>query len=102
MASLEAILQMAIKAVNDTAGHDGLILTLFVFDAYLWINLDLPPSLSTLKCANAIQKKIHGLRKPTAKNQISTALGIRNGLITENTLALLLQSKVQVWREKEG
>jgi hypothetical protein len=28
------ILQMAVKAVNDTAGHDGLVPTLLVFGAY--------------------------------------------------------------------
>jgi hypothetical protein len=33
---------MAIKAVNNTTGPDGLILILLVYRAYLWINnLDL-------------------------------------------------------------
>ena len=37
---------MAVKAVNDTAGLNGLVPTLFVYEAYLRIsNLD-PPTLS--------------------------------------------------------
>lgn len=35
--------QMAFKAVNDTAGPDGLVPTLFVFGAYPRIVIDLPP-----------------------------------------------------------
>ena len=36
-----AILQMAVKAVNDTAGLDGLVPTLLVYGAYLRMsNLD--------------------------------------------------------------
>ena len=36
-----AILQMAVKAVNDTAGLDGLVPTLLVYRAYLRMsNLD--------------------------------------------------------------
>lgn len=50
----EAILQMAVKAVNDTAGYDGLVPTLLVFGAYPRINLDSPPSLSILKRVDAI------------------------------------------------
>jgi hypothetical protein len=44
----ELALQMAIKAVNDTAGPDGLVPTLLVYRAYLWIsNLDpLAPSIT--------------------------------------------------------
>jgi hypothetical protein len=37
---------MAVKAVNNTAGPDGLVPTLLVYRAYLWIrNLD-PPAPS--------------------------------------------------------
>ena len=43
----EQALQMAIKAVNDTAGPDGLVPMLLVFGAYPWMSeLDLPaPSI---------------------------------------------------------
>jgi hypothetical protein len=38
------VLQMAIKALNDTAGPNGLVPTLLVFGAYPRINSDSPPS----------------------------------------------------------
>lgn len=102
IASPEAILQMAVKTVKNTASHDGIVLTLLIFSAYPQISLDSSPSLSTLKRADAIQKTMHGLWKLTVENQISTALGMRNRLVTEDTLALPLQSEIQVWKEKEG
>ena len=37
------ILQMAIKAVNDSTGLDGLMPTLLVFGAYPWITNNSPP-----------------------------------------------------------
>ncbi|KAF1934529.1 hypothetical protein EJ02DRAFT_471813, partial [Clathrospora elynae] len=42
----DAVLQMAVKAVNDTAGPDGLVPTLLVFGAYPRISMDSPPSPS--------------------------------------------------------
>jgi hypothetical protein len=42
----EAILQMAVKAVNDTAGPDGLVPTLLVFGAYPRMTAESPPSPS--------------------------------------------------------
>jgi hypothetical protein len=45
-ASEELILQMAVKAVNNSAGPDGLIPTLLVFGAYPRMTNDSPPSLS--------------------------------------------------------
>jgi hypothetical protein len=45
---------MAVKAVNDTAGPDGLVLTLLVYRAYPRItNLD-PPAPSIIDRAAAI------------------------------------------------
>ena len=46
-ASEELILQMAVKAVNDSAGPDGLVPTLLVFSAYPRITNDslLSPSI---------------------------------------------------------
>ncbi|KAF7579221.1 hypothetical protein PtrM4_034610 [Pyrenophora tritici-repentis] len=41
----EAILQMAVKAVNDTAGPDGLVPTLLVFGAYPRMTTESPPAL---------------------------------------------------------
>jgi hypothetical protein len=45
---------MAIKAINNTAGPDGLVPILLVYRAYLWMsNLD-PPALSVIDRAAII------------------------------------------------
>jgi hypothetical protein len=62
-ASREAILQIAIKAVNDSAGPDGIIPTLLVFGAYPRMTKDSPPSLSTTQRAQAIYKATKEVRR---------------------------------------
>ncbi|KAI0999864.1 hypothetical protein K3495_g8334 [Podosphaera aphanis] len=69
----DAALQMAVKAINDSAGPDGLTPTLLVFGAY-----------------------------PRLTNDSTAALHQRNGPDTLPTLNLPLLSKVRVWREKQG
>ncbi|KAF1937549.1 hypothetical protein EJ02DRAFT_458633, partial [Clathrospora elynae] len=98
----EAILQMAVKAVNDTAGPDGLVPTLLVFGAYPRMTTESPPSPSMVKRSEAIQKATKALRKLTAERQIADALNTHNGPDTANVLALPLQSEVLVWRESDG
>ncbi|KAK3378750.1 hypothetical protein B0T24DRAFT_716467 [Lasiosphaeria ovina] len=51
----ETILQMAIKALNNTAGLDGLVPTLLVFGAYPRINQDSPPSPKIAERAQAVR-----------------------------------------------
>ena len=58
---------MAVKAVNNTAGLDGLVPTLLVYGAYLRIsNLD-PPAPSIIERAAVIQKAIAEIVKLRAK-----------------------------------
>jgi hypothetical protein len=58
---------MAIKAVNNTTSPDGLVPTLLVYRAYLWIsNLD-PPALSITDRAAIIQKAMAEIVKLRAK-----------------------------------
>ena len=58
---------MAVKAVNDTAGLDGLVPTLLVYGAYLKIsNLD-PPTPSIMERAAIIRKAIAKIVKLRAK-----------------------------------
>ena len=47
---------MAVKAINDTAGLDGLVPTLLVYRAYLRMSKLDPPTLSITERAAAIQK----------------------------------------------
>ncbi|KAF1939129.1 hypothetical protein EJ02DRAFT_457279, partial [Clathrospora elynae] len=98
----EAILQMAVKAVNDKAGPDGLVPTLLVFGAYPRMTTESPPSPSMVKRSEAIQKATKALRKLTAERQVADALNTRNGPDTADVLALPLQSEVLVWRESDG
>jgi hypothetical protein len=98
----EAILQMAVKAVNDTAGPDGLVPTLLVFRAYLRMTTESPPSPSIIKRSEAIQKATKALRKIATERQVADALNTRNRPATEDVLALPLQSEVLVWRESGG
>lgn len=98
----EAILQMAVKSVNDTAGPDGLVPTLLAFGAYPRMTTESLPSPSIVKRSEAIQKAMKALRKLTAERQVTDALNTRNGPTTSDTLALPLQSEVVVWRESDG
>ena len=100
--SNESILQMAVKAVNDTAGPDGLVPTLLVFGTYPRLSDASPPSPSIATRALAIRKAMAEVREVKAKQQISNALGMRNGPNTLETLNLPLQAEVKVWRENRG
>ena len=62
-ASEELILQMAVKAVNDSAGPDGLVPTLLVFGAYPRMTDDSPPSPSVVQRAEAIRKATKEVRR---------------------------------------
>jgi hypothetical protein len=65
---------MAVKALNNTAGLNRLILTLLIFRAYLRINKDLEPSLDITAQAAAVQKAIKLLHAVRAKININCAI----------------------------
>ena len=93
---------MAVKAVNDSAGPDGIVPTLLVFGAYPRITELDPPSLSITHRAEAIQKATKEVREINARRQVNEALKMRNGPDTLPTLSLPINSDVRVWREKRG
>jgi hypothetical protein len=72
-------LQITVKAVNDTAGPNGLILTLLVFETYPRISPSLPPFPSIIARAAAVRKAMAEVRKLKAERQVAEALAIRNG-----------------------
>jgi hypothetical protein len=81
---------MAVKAINDSAGPDGIVLTLLVFGVYSRLTkIDLPSSLVT-KRAEAIYIANKEVRRLYTKRQVKDALVIRNSLNTKNTLNLFL------------
>jgi hypothetical protein len=65
---------MAIKAVNDTARIDGLVLTLLVFRTYPRISRDDPLTRSTTEQARAINLAIKEVIKLYAKRKVIDAL----------------------------
>ncbi|KAE8553803.1 hypothetical protein EYB25_002341 [Talaromyces marneffei] len=90
---------MAVKAVNDTAGPDGLIPTLLVFGAYPRMteyDLLAPPIMQR---AIAIRKAMAEVRKAHAERDIRDALNTRNGPLSTAVHTLPLNSNVLVWRE---
>ncbi|KAI1006511.1 hypothetical protein K3495_g1710 [Podosphaera aphanis] len=93
------MLQMAIKAMSDTTGYDGIVPTLLVFGAFLRIaNID-PPAPSITKRAAALKKAMAKVSKIRALRQVSDALRTRNGPVTSD---IALGSDVLVWQVHEN
>ena len=70
---------MAVKAVNNTAGPNGLVPTLLVYGAYLRISKLDPPTPSVIDQAAAIRKAMAEIVKLRAKQTVNNALYYRNG-----------------------
>jgi hypothetical protein len=87
---------MAVKAVNDTAGPDGLVLTLLVYGAYpRMTNLD-PPAPSIIDRAAVIRKAMSEIAKLQAKQAVNSALNHRNRPDITLVHDLPLNSKVLI------
>ena len=56
MTNKALMLQMAVKAVNDTASPDGLVLTLLVFGTYPRLSEFDPPSPNITQRATVVRK----------------------------------------------
>jgi hypothetical protein len=82
----EIVLQIAVKAVNDSAGPDGIVLILLVFGSYprmTEIDALLPTIVKRAEAIRAVTKEV---RRLYAKQQVSDALVIRN---SPNTMAII-------------
>jgi len=90
---------MAVKAVNNTAGPNGLVPTLLVYGAYLRISNLGPPASSITERVAVIRKAIAEIVKLRAKQAINSALYYRNGPNTTLVYNLPLNFKVLVWRK---
>ena len=90
---------MAIKAVNNTAGPNGLVPTLLVYRAYLRMNKLDPPTPSIIERAAAIRKAMAEIVKLRAKQTVNNALYYRNGPNITLVYNLPLNSKVLIWQE---
>ncbi len=78
----DVLLQIAVKAINDLAGPNGIVPTLLVFRAYPRLTKDLLPLPSVTERAKAIYKAIKEVRRIYTKRQVKEALAMRNGLNT--------------------
>jgi hypothetical protein len=85
---------MAIKAVNDTIGPDGLVLILLVYRAYPRISNLNSPAPSVIDRAAVIRKAMAEIIKLRAKQTVNSALYHRNGLDTTLIHNFPLNSKV--------
>ncbi|EED20730.1 conserved hypothetical protein [Talaromyces stipitatus ATCC 10500] len=95
----ELALQMAVKAVNDTAGPDGYVPTLLVFGAYPRMTEYRPPAPTVAQRAAAVKKAMTEVRRLHTVRQINDALNTRNGPSSTLIHRLPLNSDVLVWRE---
>jgi hypothetical protein len=92
----EIILQMIIKAINDTADSDELMSTLLIFDAYSRMHA-MNSSISSISQRTiAIEKAMTEMRKFRAERQVADALNTRNDLIVTSIHDLSLNSNVLI------
>jgi hypothetical protein len=97
--SKQFVLQIAIKAVNNTAGPDGLVSTLLVFGTYPRITTTDTPSLTVTEHGKAITKAIKQIAELHAKRQVTDVLRQQNRPNISDTLNVLIGRDVLVYRE---
>ena len=81
---------MAVKAINDLAGPNGIIPTLLVFSAYPRLTEMDPLSLSITKRTEAIYTATKEVRRLYIKRQVKDAFAIYNSSNIKITLDLPL------------
>ena len=94
-------LQMAVKAISDTAGYDGIVPTLLVFGAFPRMTHIDPPAPSIAQRATAIKKAMSKVTKLRMQRQVTDALRTRNGPSTDDIHTISLGSDILVWRVHE-
>jgi hypothetical protein len=92
----DMILQIAVKAINDTISPDRIMPTVLVFGTYPRITINSPPSALTTQRAKAIRKAIVDLRCTVAEQRVNDALNTRNGPTVTETLSLTPGSDIKV------
>jgi hypothetical protein len=94
--SKEIILQMTVKAINDTAESDKLVLTLLIFETYSRMHVMNSSTSFMTQRATTVEKVMTEVRKFRAERQVADALNTRNGLIVTPIHDLLLNSDVLI------
>jgi hypothetical protein len=93
---------MAIKAVNDTVGPDGLVSILLVFGTYPRMVTTDTSSLTVTERDKAITKAIKQITELYVKRQVTDALRQRNGPNISDTLDVLISKDVLVYKKNKG
>jgi hypothetical protein len=94
--SKEIMLQMIVKAINDTVDSDGLMLILLIFGAYSRMHV-MDSSISSItQRTMIIEKAMIEIRKFRAERQIVDVLNIRNDSIVTSVHDVSLNSDVLV------
>jgi hypothetical protein len=84
---------MAVKAINDSAGPDGIVPTLLVFGAYPRLTEIDPPSSLVTKRAEAICVATKKVRRLYAERRVKDALAIRNKPVAFHPVLIILADK---------
>ena len=93
---------MAVKALNNSTGPNGLVLTLLVFSAFLWISDSDVPALLIQQRAVAIYKAMEEITKEKVKKIVNNILNTQNSPNIKALYNLPPNSLVLVYREKGG
>lgn len=94
---LKLALQIAFKALNNSAVPNGLISTLLVFSAYFWMTEIDASSLTITQHTVAVRKIIDEVRRCMATQQVNDVLNTRSGLSTTHIYDLPPNSQVLVF-----
>ncbi len=94
--SKKIVLQMIVKAINDTVDSDDLVFTLLIFETYSRIHVMNSSTSSIIQRAMTIEKTMIEIRKFRAERQIVDVLNIRNESIITSIHDLFLNSDVLV------
>jgi hypothetical protein len=85
---------MAVKAINDTAGYNGIVLTLLVFRAFSQMTHIDPPTPLIVQQAIAIKKAMAKVTKLRMQRQVTNVLRTRNGPLTDDIYTISLGSNI--------
>jgi hypothetical protein len=97
--SKEIMLQMIVKAINDTVDSDDLILILLIFEAYSCMHVMNLSISSITQRIMIIEKAMIEIKTFRVERQIVDALNIRNDSIIISIHDLFFNSDVLIWRE---
>ena len=99
-ANFELILQMIVKAVNDSVDSNDIVSILLVFETYSRMMNDLSSSSFIVQRIEIIRKEMKEIHRLHAERQMKDALAMRNESNIDSIISLFIQSDVRVWREK--